>query len=281
MGRSEKPFAKRSLGQNFLIDHNVVEKIIAALDFNPGDTVLEIGPGRGALTEHLVEAAGRIILIEKDDEFAASLSDRYSDRPQATVINGDFLETDLESVLPMSGLKVVGNLPYNIGTAIIQRVAELRARIERAVFMLQREVVDRLVANPSSNDRGYLSVIAQNSFNITKLFDVGPGAFRPRPKVTSAVVSLVPIDSGLSSGDEILFTKIVSACFTQRRKTLSNNLKHSFLKDLVEVETVLEKSGIDGTRRAETLTGAEWRLLARTIGRIFKSSETGADRNKR
>jgi len=263
MTNPSKPFAKRSLGQNFLVDQKVVSKIVDALLLEGEGTVLEIGPGRGALTELLAKSSGKLILVEKDDRFAADLLHRFSGQPNVKVFNSDFLEFDLCELKTTEGkMKVVGNLPYNVGTAILQKLSRNRGLFEAGVFMLQKEVVDRITAPVSSSDRGFLSVISQFSFDSKKLFDVSPEAFRPRPKVTSSVVLMVPIERRVSSDIESLFLELVSAGFLQRRKTILNNLKNFSGRNQAEIICGLERSKISKDRRAESLSVDEWISLA-------------------
>lgn len=268
MNKQSKPFAKKSLGQNFLNDEKVVSRIVEAVGLNGDEVVLEIGPGRGALTQLLSENSRKLILIEKDDRFAAELVDRFQSSPKIKIFNSDFLEFDLSELGSEKGkIKVVGNLPYNVGTAILQKLSRHRNLFELGVFMLQKEVVERITAPVSSPDRGFLSVISQFSFDAKKLFDVSPEAFRPRPKVTSSVVQLVPTERQVSSDVENLFMAVVSAGFLQRRKTILNNLKTFGGRSGEEIIHCLEQSEISNDRRAESLSVDEWIRLATSLSR--------------
>jgi 16S rRNA (adenine1518-N6/adenine1519-N6)-dimethyltransferase len=262
MEKKSKPFAKKSLGQNFLIDERVVERIVSALELEPGDVVLEIGPGQGALTGKILESCQRLFLVEKDDRFAAELESRFATDPAVQVFHADFLEFDFGRIGGINGLKVVGNLPYNVGTAILHTISRHRLQIERAVFMLQREVVERIAAPASTSERGFLSVVSQYSFAVEKLFDVSPGSFRPSPKVTSAVIRLKPRISDLTEEVERILIKIVSAAFAQRRKTIFNNLKNLCVSGSEAVAQCLYLAGIEKDRRAESLSVDEWVELA-------------------
>ena len=250
-----QPFAKRSLGQNFLSDPNVVRRILEAFNASGSDVVLEIGPGRGALTEGLVDAAGRLFVLEFDDEFAGRLRERFRDRNNFTLLHGDALEVDFTSISPGHTLRLISNLPYNISTAILQRLFDQAEAFDDCVLMFQREVADRISAGPGSKDRGYLSVLTEAHFDVTRLFDVAPDAFIPRPKVWSTVVRLEPTRRTVPARSE--FARLVAAGFAQRRKTIANNLK-SFSESHREA---LDRSGIDPNRRAETLSLDEWLRL--------------------
>ena len=248
-----QPFAKRSLGQNFLVDQSVVERIVGALDPQQDDVVLEIGPGRGALTEHLVAPAGELVVLEYDDSLAAQLVERFRDHPNFRLIKGDALDIDFAGISPGRKLRLISNLPYNISTAVLQRLFDYPAVFSDCVLMFQREVVDRISAAPGTKDRGYLTVLTEAHFTVEKLFDVPPNSFRPAPKVYSSVVRLTPrITRGSQSA---MFRKLVAAAFQQKRKTLANNLKREF------PDIAFDKAGIDPSRRAETLSLDEWIAL--------------------
>ena len=261
--QTRQPFAKRSLGQNFLIDGSVITKIVDALNPQENDIVVEIGPGRGALTEKLVERKVRIYAFELDIEFARSLTERFSDAPLVNIFEADALQIDFTKIAEGRKLKLVANLPYNVSTAILQRLFAASDVFEQCVLMFQREVVDRISATPGSKERGFLSVLAQAYFDVEKLFDVPPTAFRPEPNVWSSVARLVPRSA--RPFDPLALEAIVSASFAQKRKTIQNNLKNV----LPEAGEVLAESGIDPKRRAETLTLDEWfRLSAAAKGKL-------------
>lgn len=245
--------AKRSLGQNFLIDEQIISRIVDSLGNVADERVVEIGPGRGALTDELLARQAKLTVIEKDTK----LAETWRANAGVHVIASDFLKLDLTSLDFPANL--IGNLPYNISTAILERVAEIRESFPVVVFMFQREVAERIAAQPSTKERGYLSVISQAAFDIERLFDVPPDAFRPRPKVWSTVIRLTPRQS--SPADSNAFRKLVSLSFRQKRKTLSNNLKAS----ISDLEIRLDRAGIDGMRRAETLSLDEWLQLHSAI----------------
>jgi 16S rRNA (adenine1518-N6/adenine1519-N6)-dimethyltransferase len=263
--------AKKSFGQNFLVDERVVDRIVTALAPRPDETIIEIGAGRGALTSRLVEKAGRLIAIEFDRDLVPPLREHFDSRSNFQLIESDALLLDYCAVVsPASNARVVANLPYYISTAILQRLITYRACLTEMVLMLQREVVDRLSARPGSSDRGYLSVLVEASCDIDVLFDVAPGSFRPRPKVWSTVVRLAP-KPALDTNDEQLLWQLVSAGFAHKRKTIFNNLRNApsplpaFFEAAGGVRHVLDGSGLDPGRRAETLTIDEWRRLSNAV----------------
>jgi 16S rRNA (adenine1518-N6/adenine1519-N6)-dimethyltransferase len=248
------PKARKRFGQHFLTDRHYLARIASVIDAKPGEAIVEIGPGPGALTERLVEAAGHVHAIEIDRDLAAALRERFA--PAAlTVHEGDVLEFDF-STLP-SPLRVVGNLPYNISTPILFHVASSAARVRDCVFMLQKEVVDRMVAAPDTAEYGRLSVMLQYRFEMDVALRVPPGAFTPPPKVDSAVVRMRPLGAArLRATDDAQFARVVSAAFSQRRKTLRNALR------ALGMNEAFERSGIDLGRRGETLSVAEFVALA-------------------
>jgi 16S rRNA (adenine1518-N6/adenine1519-N6)-dimethyltransferase len=257
----------KSLGQNFLVDRNIVDKIIRSAALGPGDAVLEIGPGRGALTPYLVREAGQVLLIEFDHALAAEHSQCYGTNSAVTVVDGDVLAVDLPALLAArGGWKVIANLPYNISTQVLFRLLEVRAHLSLMVLMLQKEVGDRLVARPGCGEYGVTTVLLGLWFDIEREFIVPPGCFHPRPKVDSAVMKFVPLAAPrVEVGDEALFRRVVKAAFAMRRKTLANCLKHADLPCPEGVGMLLESCGIDGQRRGETLSLEEFARLSRHL----------------
>jgi len=258
-GRSR---AKKSLGQNFLRDDRVIDRIIGSLKLTTNDTVVEIGPGTGALTQKLVESAASVIAIEFDRDLIPQLNKQFGSYPTFKLISEDALAVDFGQILyGIENAKLVANLPYNISTPILQRLIDQRFLFSELVLMFQREVVDRITAVPGGKERGFLSVLVENAFDHERITDVAPDAFFPVPKVWSAVVRLVP--KGSSVNDEVLFRRVVSMSFAQKRKTLLNNLKAI----TSEPKQLLDDAGIDGTRRAETLTLTEWVRLTESLAK--------------
>jgi len=271
--KGAEPYPSKRLGQHFLRDQRTIQRIIGALDPHANETIIEIGPGTGALTSTLVERAGRVIAIEFDNKLAPFLTERFSDFPNFKLVMADALTTEFcAEILPARSARLVANLPYNISTAILQRLITQRACLEEMVLMLQREVVERVLAPPGTTDRGYISVLVEAYCETEKLFDVAPGAFRPPPKVWSSVIRLKfrpRIDTDLKDADLLWAT--VSAGFAQKRKTILNNLRHApgHLQEVLKrnggASIVLCKANVELQRRAETLTLEEWSRIVRSM----------------
>ena len=239
-------------------DRTVALKIVDALDLAPTDAVVEIGPGRGALTNLLAKWAGHLTAIEMDDSLAPALVGRFVSDASVKIVHGNALEVDpaglVESGRPY---KLVGNLPYNVASPIIRRFLTAPQRPDLLVVMLQREVAESMTAVPG--DMTYLSVEVQLRAHVRKLFTVPPTAFRPRPKVTSAVVEITPHpEPVLDLNSEEQFLELVRAGFSARRKQLHNSLRNGLDMDAAPVDDILQASGVDGTRRAQTLSLTEW-----------------------
>ena len=250
---------RKRFGQNFLADSHYVNRIVAAIDPAKGEPVVEIGPGLGALTAHLIDRAGHITAVEIDRDLVARLRERFTPA-QLTLVEGDALEFDYATL--GSGLRIVGNLPYNISSPLLFHLARFKASLRDLHVMLQKEVVDRMVAGAGTADYGRLSVMLQAQFEIAKLLNVPPGAFRPSPKVDSAVVRLRPLQARAPAIDDPeLFARIVSAAFSQRRKTLRNALA------TICDAALIASAGIDPGARGETLGVARFVDLANAVGR--------------
>lgn len=217
----------RRLGQHFLVRESILTKIAAAACGDRVDTVIEIGPGKGALTKHLVERASRVIAIEVDPYLVGYLRQKFRDRDNLEIVENDVMKMDLGQWGPAV---IAGNLPYYITSPIVDRVFETASGWTRAVFLVQKEVAERLTAEPGSRDYGYLSVHTQLFARPEYLFTVSPAAFKPPPKVDSAVVRLTPRDAEAEWGidDPGAFVRFVSAAFQQKRKTLRNNLRGDY-----------------------------------------------------
>lgn len=265
----QTPYAKKSFGQNFLVDQNYVVKIISALDLQTGETVIEIGPGRGALTEKLLESGANVVAVELERDMIAVLKEKFGETENFDLIEGDALKIDfselansISDIQNPKPVKLVANLPYYISTAILQKLIEQRAAFSGMILMFQREVVERITAEVGNKERGFLTVLTEAYLDAEKLFDVPPEAFRPAPKVRSAVVRLTP-KSEVQITDEKLFREIISAAFTQKRKTILNNLKNvPVLKNRnIDANSILEKSGIEPNRRAESLALEDWKQI--------------------
>lgn len=264
---------KKRFGQTFLEDERVIERIIQEVRPLGDETIVEIGPGRGALTSRLVELSRCLCAIEFDRDLIPQLSAQFGAHENFKLIEGDALAVNLCAVIaPAAQARVVANLPYYISTAILQRLIEQRACLTEMVLMLQREVVERITAPPASSARGFLSVLIEAYCEAETLFDVPPTAFRPVPKVWSSVVRLrVRQPAAINIADEELLWRIVSAGFAQRRKTIFNNLRNASADLRARIEQAggaaiaLEKAGIEARRRAETLTLEEWGRVARLL----------------
>ena len=261
-GRPRKRF-----GQHFL-EAAWVAKLVDSLHASPGDTFLEIGPGRGALTAPLASRAKRIIAVEIDRDLASTLASELPSHVQ--VIEADFLEVDLDGLLGSETLpiRVVGNLPYNVSSPILFRLLGSHDRGRRfadATLMLQREVADRLVAAPGSREYGALSIQVALHADVRRVFNLPPGAFRPPPKVSSAVVNLMFRDPAVDVGDPAVFERLVRGLFLQRRKMVGNALRPVADSMNRSATQMLHTAGIDGRRRPETLTLEEMSRLARAV----------------
>jgi len=265
------PFPSKRFGQHFLKDKRTVQRIIDALAPQPNETIIEIGPGTGALTAQLIERAATVIAVEFDHKLTPLLNEQFGHHPNFKLVMADALATDFCSeIQPALHARLVANLPYNISTAILQRLIEQRACLTEMVLMLQREVVERIMAPAGSSERGFLSVVVEAYCETEKLFDVGPGAFRPPPKVWSSVIR-VRFRGEVLVPQEGLFWETVSRGFSQKRKTILNNLRQAS-GQLAEVlqrnggaSIVLCKAGVELQRRAETLTMDEWSRIVRAM----------------
>jgi len=246
--------AKKRFGQNFLFDERIISDIITAIRPEPEDNMVEIGPGLGALTRPLLKILNHLHVVEIDRDIIARLEKDYPQgNPKSRLIihAGDALVFDFSTLA--APLRIVGNLPYNISTPLLFHFSDYADRITDMHFMLQNEVVERMVANPSTPEYGRLSVMLQYRFHMEKLLDVPPESFRPVPKVNSAIVRMIPRPaSEILVRNEKLFAEIVSTAFGQRRKTLRNTLR-SFLQ-----EEDFARLGINAQLRAENLAVAEF-----------------------
>jgi 16S rRNA (adenine1518-N6/adenine1519-N6)-dimethyltransferase len=263
----ELPRAKRSLGQNFLIDPNVQRKIVAALDPSPGDEVLEIGPGVGALTQHLAGRIRRLVLVELDNALAARLREQYADEPSVEVLNEDVLDVPLERVSADPGaLKVIGNIPYNITTPILFSLLERRPRPREIVLMVQREVADRILAKEGGKTYGALAVGVRAVADASRVMNVSRDAFRPVPDVMSTVVKVVPrVPPPLSETDEAALRELTRAAFQQRRKQFQRILRDAYALSPGEVEALGRAVGMDLVQRPETFPPEKFIDLARAL----------------
>jgi len=250
--------ARKRFGQNFLHDQSIINRILSAVRAKPGDRVIEIGPGQGAITQGLVDSGANVTAIEIDKDLIRYLTVAFVSRDNFNIIDSDALKIDF-SELSQNGetLKVVGNLPYNISTPLLFHLLNYKDVIGDMYFMLQKEVVDRMAAEPNTKAYGKLSIMCQYHCDVGKLIDVPPGCFNPAPKVQSAVVKLrVRKSMPIKANCEKRLNTIVSAAFQQRRKTLGNALKK-----VLPVEDI-EACGIDPKKRPDNLSVADYVALA-------------------
>ncbi len=250
--------AKRHLGQNFLVGTHYPDRILKAVSPAAGETIVEIGPGRGALTRGLIESGARIIAIELDADLTRLLRERFAAFPDFRLIEADALKVDFcQLISPAESARVVANLPYYVSTPILQRLLDHRRCLSELTLMLQREVVDRMTARPGGREYGYLSVLVGMYSKTERLFDVPPGAFRPAPKVHSSVIRLKVLPKPAADvADEDVFLELTKCLFAQRRKTILNNLRAASgrLGLNADAGRLTELAGIDPRRRAETLS---------------------------
>lgn len=250
--------ARKRFGQNFLIDPQIIQAIVDAVAPRAQDTIVEIGPGQAALTTSLADSGARLTLLEIDRDLAAVLRRRFEHAGNVRVCQQDALHTDFGELFGSRQCRLVGNLPYNISTPLLFHLLNWSGQIIDMHFMLQREVVDRMAATPGGKDWGRLSIMCQLRCSVTPLFTVPPEAFRPVPRVQSAVVRLVPhVQPPVQIDDMARFESLVTAAFSQRRKTLRNSLR-----GLLAAEA-MTAAGIDPGLRPETLGLAQFALLAR------------------
>ncbi|MEN7343009.1 MAG: 16S rRNA (adenine(1518)-N(6)/adenine(1519)-N(6))-dimethyltransferase RsmA [Pseudomonadota bacterium] len=245
--------ARKRFGQNFLIDDGVINRILDAIQPKPKEHIVEIGPGHGALTDWLVRFAGKLSVIEIDRDLVKKLVQKYQ-QDHVEVVSGDALKVDFSAL--GEDIRVVGNLPYNISTPLLFHLTTHRRHIIDMHFMLQREVVERIVAPPGSKAYGRLSVMLQREFEAEQLFDVPPDAFNPAPKVWSSIVRLTPVDTKPRVNSEQQFAQLVSQAFSQRRKTIRNSLK-----GLLSADQIIA-AGCEPTARPEVLSGDDFVNLA-------------------
>ena len=268
---------RKRFGQNFLVDRNVLNKILDAADIHEGDPVLEVGPGAGTLTQVLAERGAKVVAVEIDRNLIAILSEVV---PNAEIINADILSLNLPQFLPDhfggSKVKVLGNLPYYITSPIISEMLLARAepsrgarsQVERIVLMVQKEVAERLKASPGTKDFGSMSVFVQYYSEVQVIAHVSRNVFLPPPDVSSAIVRLIPREHPpVEVPSDELFFDVVHCAFGQRRKTLLNSLSDCQALGLTkeQISRVLQAAGIESSRRAETLSLEEFASIARAI----------------
>lgn len=264
---------KKSLGQNFLIDQNILDRIVNAAEIGINDGVLEIGPGIGALTEKLARQADKVVAVEIDQRLLPILRDTLSAYPGVTVIHGDVLKLSLRELFDHyyekdQAVSVVANLPYYVTTPIVMKLLEEKLPLKQIVVMIQKEVAERMTASPGGKEYGSLSIAVQYYCEPSVELVVPRQVFVPQPNVDSAVIRLKVRDKPpVAVDDEAFFFKVVQASFGQRRKTIANNLLGSFFQKGQRelLESILHSCGIDPSRRGETLSIEEYALLSNTL----------------
>lgn len=269
MGNPPVHRARKRFGQNFLHDPSVIRQIVSSIGPSPDDHLVEIGPGKGAITTALLSEAGGLDVVELDRDLIKPLAELCADLGELTIHSADALKFNFCSLAKAGEkLRVVGNLPYNISTPLLFHLLDQADCITDMHFMLQKEVVDRMAAQPGNKTYGRLSVMLQARCKITPLFDIGPGAFKPAPKVTSAFVRLQPCATPVVDIlDNQVFAQVVAQAFAQRRKTLRNNLK-----DMLSGSEI-EALGIDPGIRSEQLTLESFAALANAWAQSRKHPE--------
>ena len=267
MSNGEFHRAKKSLGQNFLVDANLQRKIVASISPHLDDEVLEIGPGVGALTRHLAGKVRRLILVELDDELARRLGSQYSDDPRVEVVHADFLTIPLEQIsADPAQLKIIGNIPYNITTPILFSLLERRPRPREIVLMVQREVADRILAEPGSKTFGALAVGVQSVATAERVINVGRNAFRPVPDVESTVIRIVPHTPPRATVDEeTALRRLTRAAFGQRRKQFQRILRDAYQLTPEEIVTLEARTGFDLRMRPEQFGPERFAELAHAL----------------
>jgi 16S rRNA (adenine1518-N6/adenine1519-N6)-dimethyltransferase len=256
-----KHSARRRFGQNFLTDASVIDRIAEAIQPQLQQLVIEIGPGQGALTRPLIAAGVELHALEIDRDLAAKLQERLGHPQNLVVHTCDVLETDFNSIAGDRAYRLVGNLPYNISTPILFHILGQTRLPSDMHVMLQREVVQRIVADPGGRDYGRLSVMVQNRCEAVALFDISPGSFEPRPRVNSTLLRLLPRPQPVARAAPEQLDRVVRAAFSMRRKTLRNSL------DTLLDARQITAAGIDPGQRAEQLSIAQFDALALSLGR--------------
>jgi 16S rRNA (adenine1518-N6/adenine1519-N6)-dimethyltransferase len=261
-------FPKKRLGQHFLVDPNILNKVIRTAQVGEEDVVLEVGSGLGEMTLALAHRVKKVIAVEIDPKLGAILNKKVKNYPNVEVVRSDILKVDFEHFFEKEGypIKVVANLPYQISTPLLFRFIDSKDTFSTFTLMLQKEVAKRMVAPPGRKEYGPLSIFIQMFLDVSIRFFIKPSAFFPPPKVGSAVVHMVWKDKPMiEKKHEEWFKRVVKACFGYRRKTLLNALKHSELSLHESIESRMEKIGIDPRRRPETLTIEEFICLAEAL----------------
>jgi len=253
--REESGRTKKSLGQHFLTNNHIIDEIVSAADINDTDTIIEIGPGCGVLTEKLLLTSANLIAVEIDLSLTEFLTNQFSNLPNFSIINSDATQIEFATIAPTErSIIYIGNLPYNISVRIFSKICDDINRIKNAVFMFQKEVADRIIAKPKSKDYSSLSVFSSYYFSILKVRDLSGGNFMPNTLVQSTILKFTPHQiRQLDKHDEPLFFQLLKLSFKQKRKTLKNNLK-----DFIDIEFILSELKIKPSIRAEEVSLADF-----------------------
>jgi len=270
---SPKIRPKKSLSQNFLVNFHAAQRIVDGLNLSPEDAVLEIGAGKGVLTQFLIEKAKKVYAVELDKSLCEVLKQKFSGQKNLEIINQDILKVDLKKLLPLSPkIKIIGNLPYQITSPILDWLIEYKELISQAVLMVQKEVAIRMSAAPGSKDFSPLSIFVQVYTKPKILFTLKPGSFNPPPKVESTVIALDFLaESRINAENEKLFFQIVKASFSTRRKTILNCLSSRLKLSKGMVENILTELKINPQSRAETLEISQYLKLTQELKKIIKN----------
>lgn len=271
----KKFFPSRKLGQNFLSDPGILKKVCDAGDLGSNDHVIEVGPGYGSLTKMLCSRAGYVTAVETDYRLFEYLSDQLSEIRNLRLVRGDILETGFNTFYSGRKIKLIANLPYNISSQILISLVEERGILENAVIMLQKEVADRILSEPGTKNYGSLSVIIQTYFRVNRVIKVPAGAFRPRPKIESTVIRLVPLEEPAAEiTDHNLYRSVVRTAFSKRRKIIKNCLSPVFREE--DIVAALDSAGIPATIRAESLGIEDFARLSNQFYLLQQSTRTSS-----
>jgi len=261
----------KGLGQNFLIDQNILKKIVQVSEISQDDTVLEIGAGLGSLTYYLCQKAKRVVAIEIDKKFIPLLQNRFSQNANCAIIHGDILKTDIQQIIPEDEYLVVANIPYYITSSLFRHILNSSSKPKRIILTIQHEVAQRICT--SSGKMSILALSIQIFGKPEILFQIKPGAFYPPPKVDSSVVKVDLYENPLIDNHlQPLFFQLIKSGFGKKRKTISNSLSSGMKQDKKAVQDLLKNIGIDPHRRAETLSIPEWKILSETWQKVFPST---------
>lgn len=268
--RTNSIFAKKSFGQNFLIDDGVLEGIVESANVTAEDTVIEIGPGFGNLTCYILEKSARVIAFEIDNDMIDILNDRFSNNSNLEIVNKDILKVDLEEYIKDKRVKIIANLPYYITTPIIFKLLEYRKNIQSITIMIQKEVAKRIASAPRSKDYGVLTINTNYLADVKKLFDVPNTSFIPAPNVTSSVIQIVPNEEKeklLGIKDENMFKELVKKAFSARRKKLSNSLCNTGIEGMTkqDIDNMILSVGLNPNCRAEEVSIEDYVKMANII----------------